>query len=91
MQKPGGQGGSLVDNLQLEDVVTIKTDSSASDVRQTALAWSPLADGRDGETAIRYVEMQFLSKREKLCGLQFLRSNSYACKAPLSHFPFPIG
>jgi nuclear pore complex protein Nup37 len=42
-----------VDNLQLEDVVTIKTDSSASDVRQTALAWSPLADGRDGETAIR--------------------------------------
>ena len=46
-----------MDNLQLEDVVTIKTDSSASDVRQTALAWSPLADGRDGETAIRYVEM----------------------------------
>ena len=56
VRKPGGQGGNLVDNLQLEDVVTIKTDSPASDVRHTALAWSPLADGRDGETAVRCVE-----------------------------------
>ena len=46
-------GGSLVDSLQLEDVVTIKTDGPATGVTPTALTWSPLADGQDGETAIR--------------------------------------
>ena len=50
-----GSGGSLIDNLQLEDVVTIKTDGPASEVRHTALTWSPLANGAEGETAIRYI------------------------------------
>ena len=49
----GGQG--LVESLQVDDVVTIRPDGSAVGGRHTCLAWSPLACGDEGETAVRCV------------------------------------